>query len=209
MEEKNMKKETILNKLTTINAILNNNEVQDIINELKLDIIEEYKGVNKSYLQAQKAALAFLKKQAKTLKEVLAYSDIQDDRQVFTNSYVLFALKTFYTLPDVNEKKELKFPNCRPLLKDKDDNSKEVFNIKETLARLKAKDFEDINKPLATYETSKGYVITYNANYLKDICNILGTDDLEVYIFKESAPILFVDNRNDNRAYLAPVRNFK
>lgn len=204
-----MKKETILNKLTTINTTLNNNELQTIINELKIDVIGEYKGINKSYVQAQKAALAFLKKQAKTLKAALAYSDIQDGRQVFTNSYVLFSLKTFYELPNVNEKKELKFPNCRPLLKDKDDNAKEKFNIKETLARLKAKDFEDIKKPLATYETSKGYTITYNAEYLKDICNILGTDDLEVYIFKESSPILFVDNRNDNRAYLAPVRNFK
>ena len=66
-----MKKETILNKLTTINAILNNNELQTIINELKIDVIGEYKGFTKSSLQAQKAALAFLKKQAKTLKAAL------------------------------------------------------------------------------------------------------------------------------------------
>ena len=203
-----MKKETILNKLTTINTTLNNNELQTIINELKIDVMSEYKGINKSYIQAQKAALAFLKKQTK-VSPILAYSDIQDNKQVFTNSYILFALKTFYELPNIKgikDNKDISFPNCRPLLRDKEYNAKEVFNIKETLAKLKAKDFEDMRTPLATYETSKGYAVTYNAKYLKDICDILGTDDLEVYIFKELAPILFVDPRNDNHAYLCPLR---
>ena len=203
-----MKNETILNKLITINSDLHNEALQSLIDELKIDIMQEYKGITKSVIQAQKVALTFLKKQAKT-RPALAYSDIQDDRQVFTNSYVLFALKTFYALPDIKEKKELSFPNCRPLLRDKDDNAKEIFNIKETLSRLKAKDFDDMEKPLATYETSKGYAVTYNAKYLKDICDILGTDDLEVYIFKEIAPILLVDPRNDNHAYLCPVRKYK
>lgn len=204
-----MKKETILNKLTTINANLHDNELQSLINELKIDVIGDYKGMNKSAVQAQKAALTFLKKQAKGLRVALAYSDIQNDRQVFTNSYILFALKTFYELPDIKQKKGLEFPNCKPLLRDKDDNAKEVFNIKETLAKLKAKDFEDMKTPIANYETSKGYTVAYNAKYLKDICDILGTDDLEVYIFKELAPILFVDNRNDNHAYLCPLRLHK
>ena len=206
-----MKNETLLNKLIPINSDLHNEALQSLIDELKLEVIAEYKGVNKSAVQAQKAALAFLKKQTK-ISPVLAYSDIQDDRQVFTNSYVLFALKTFYELPNIKgikDNKDISFPNCRPLLKDKEYNAKEVFNIKETLAKLKAKDFEDMRTPLATYETSKGYAVTYNAKYLKDICDILGTDDLEVYIFKELAPILFVDPRNDNHAYLCPLRPHK
>lgn len=203
-----MKNETILNKLITINSDLHNKALQSLIDELKLEVMGEYKGVNKSALQAQKSALTFLKKQAKT-RPALSYSDIQDNRQVFTNSYVLFALRTFYELPNIKDNDKLSFPNCKILLRDKDDNAKEVFNVKETLAKLKAKDFEDMKTPLSTYETSKGYTVTYNAKYLKDICDILGTDDLEVYIFKEMAPILFVDPRNDNHAYLCPLRLHK
>lgn len=203
-----MKNETILNKLITINSNIHNEALQSLINELKIDIMQEYKEINKSTLQAQKSALLFLKKQAKT-RPALSYSDIQDDRQVFTNSYVLFALKTFYELPNIKDNDKLSFPNCRLLLRDKEYNAKEVFNIKETLSRLKAKDFEDMKQPLATYETSKGYAVTYNAKYLKDICDILGTDDLEVYVFKEMAPILLVDPRNDNHAYLCPLRPHK
>lgn len=202
-----MKNETILNKLITINSDLQNEALQNLIDELKLEVMGEYKGVNKSVVQAQKAALTFLKKQAKGLRPALAYSAIQDNRQVFTDSYVAFSLKTHYQLPDIKDAKDLTMPDISRLFKNIDISVREKVDFKprEVLARLKAKDFKDMSCPLAECLTKKG-TLYYNAKLLKTICDILGTDELEFYVLDIVKPVLVLDPKTDNQALLIPIR---
>lgn len=203
-----MKNETILNKLISINSDLHNEALKHLIDELKLEVMGEYKGVNKSVVQAQKAALAFLKKQAK-IRPVLSYTTIKEDRQLFTDGHIAFSLKTYYQLPDIKEAKDLTFPDIARLFKNVDISVREKVDFKprEVLARLKAKDFDDMSEPIAECETKKG-TLYYNAKFLKDICDILGTDELEFYVIDILKPVLVLDPKTDNQALLMPVRRY-
>mgnify|MGYP004575198815 FL=1 len=110
-----MKTETILNNLLKVQAkpFDNMDVLENVINELKIDLYNESMGVKNRRNDPQKKALKFLndnKKMYRCSRSCLAYAyqtNINgNDVQVFTDSYIAFILKTFYSLPLWDEKKD-------------------------------------------------------------------------------------------------------
>ena len=146
-----MRTETILNTLTnTLNdypMLRDDRTFTDLINELKAEVYSDSmdKSSKRSFMQREKAALSFLKKQTKQIRKIFAYSDIQTinntEYQVFTDSFTAFYLKEKMSLPTMDDYhangNKGDFPGMKSLFPY--DREAIDFNVKEHLASLKSK----------------------------------------------------------------------
>lgn len=210
-----MKTETILNKLLKLKENPYNSELLDnVINELKIDIYNENMGLKNRKNDPQKKALKFLndnKKRFSGGRSCLAYACQTtingNDVQVFTDSYIAFILKTFYNLPlwD-NEKEKNKYPQIERVLPDKSFGEIVNFNFKDLLAKLKAKQIEEKDGIKLIELKSENYKCFFNADNLKNICDILGTTELTMRLYGTLKAALIVDEKTDNKAIIVPIR---
>ena len=211
-----MKTETILNNLLKVkeNPFKYMDVLENTINELKIDIYNESMGLKNRKLDPQKKALKFLndnKKHFSGGRSYLAYAyqtNINgNDVQVFTNSYIAFFLKTFYNLPlwD-NEKEKNKYPQIERVLPNKSYGEIVNFSFKELAAKLKAKQIEEKDGIKLIELNSESYKCCFNADSLKKISDILGTNDLTIRLYGELKPALIIDKKTDNQAVIAPIR---
>ena len=113
-----MNNTTLLKKLQKIerNGSINlDPDFIALLNEVKQEVYNEIKGFTLTQKQASKKALNFLKKLQKGTRPILGYCDLQDIQgekyQVFTDSYILIGLKTFYELPTIEDFKKLDSKN--------------------------------------------------------------------------------------------------
>lgn len=212
-----MKTETILNKLLKLKENPCNSELLDnVINELKIDVYNENMGLKNRKQDPQKKALKFLndnKKRFSGGRSCLAYACQTiingNEVQVFTDSYIAFILKTFYNLPlwD-NEKEKNKYPEIERVLPDKSFGEIVNFNFKDLLAKLKAKQIEDKDGIKLIELKSESYKCLFNADNLKKICDILGTTELNMYLYGTLKAALIVDEKTDNQAVIVPIRSY-
>lgn len=212
-----MKTETILNKLLKLKENPYNAELLDnVINELKIDVYNENIGLKNRKQDPQKKALKFLndnKKRFSGSKPCLAYAHKTvingNDVQVFTDSYIAFILKTFYNLPlwD-NEKEKNKYPEIERLLPDKKYGEIVNINFKDIIAKLKAKQIEEKDDIKLIELNSENYKCFFNADNLKKICDILGTTELDMYLYGTLKAALIVDEKTDNQAVIVPIRTY-
>lgn len=210
-----MKTETILNKLLKLKEKPFDTELLDgIINELQIDVYNETMGMKNRRNNPQKKALKFLndnKKRFTSSRKCLGYAHQTNingnEVQVFTDSYIAFILKTFYKLPlwD-NEKEKSKYPQVERCLPNKSYGEVAEFSFKELAAKLKAKLIEekDLSKPIEL--RSENYDCWFDADNLKKISDILGTNDLTVRLYGKLKPALIVDEKTDNQAIICPIR---
>ena len=206
-----MEKTKLLNQLEQISAKISVDyvpELSGLIAELKAEIYSESNGViNKSLLQMQKAALRFLKNAGSKGRDIFKYCDYQNiagtDYQVFTDSYTLFMLVDKMELPY--------YKDNMPSASYYDTDITESIDIKDIMAKLKAK-MLPMEEKIAKYvnenvnANGKTVAIAFNANYLKNIVDILGTSELKVYYLRDKAPLLFVDEATGNKALLCPIK---
>lgn len=202
-----MRTETILNTLTnTLNdypMLRDDRTFTDLINELKAEVYSDSmdKSSKRSFMQRQKAALSFLKKQTKQIRKIFAYSDIQtiDDTeyQVFTDSYMAFYLKEKMSLPTMGDYHANgdngDFPNMERLFPY---NREAIdFNVKEHLASLKSKTchYMENGTPACLFCDSDKYAI--DLNKVKTAYQILG-DNLQASKTNTKYPMLILENEN-------------
>lgn len=212
-----MKTETILNKLLKLKENPYNAELLDnVINELKIDVYNENMGLKNRKQDPQKKALKFLndnKKRFSGGRPCLAYACKTvingNDVQVFTDCYIAFILKTFYNLPlwD-NEKEKNKYPEIERLLPDKKYGEIVNINFKDIIAKLKAKQIEEKDGIKLIELNSENYKCFFNAESLKKICDILGTTELDMYLYGTLKTALIVDEKTDNQAIIVPIRSY-
>lgn len=212
-----MKTETILNNLLKLKENPYNAELLDnVINELKIDVYNENMGLKNRKQDPQKKALKFLndnKKRFSCGKSCLAYACKTvingNDVQVFTDSYIAFILKTFYKLPlwD-NEKEKNKYPEIERVLPDKRYGEIVNVNFKDLLAKLKAKQIEEKDGIKLIELKSENYKCFFNADNIKKICDILGTTELNMYLYGTLKAALIVDEKTDNQAVIVPIRSY-
>ena len=216
MEVKKMKTETILNNLLKVkdNPFKYMDVLQNTINELKIDIYNENMGLKNRKQDPQKKALKFLndnKKRFPGCRSCLSYAyqtNINgNDVQVFTDSYIAFILKTFYKLPLWDDKNG-SYPQIERLLPDKNYGEIVNVNFKDLLAKLKAKQIEEKDGIKIIELNSKSYKCFFNADNLKKICDILGTTELNMYLYGTLKAALIVDEKTDNKAVIVPIRSY-
>lgn len=210
-----MKTETILNKLLKLKENPYNNELLDnVINELKIDVYNENMGLKNRKQDPQKKALKFLndnKKRFSNSRNCLAYAcqtNINgNDVQVFTDSYIAFFLKTFYKLPlwD-NEKEKNKYPEIERVLPDKNYGEIVDINFKDIIAKLKAKQIEEKDGIKIIELKSESYKCFFNADNLKKVCDILGTTNLTMRLYGTLKAALIIDEKTDNQAVITSIR---
>lgn len=202
-----MRTETILNTLTNTlknNPVLNNDRVFiNLINELKAEVYSDSmdKSSKRSFMQREKAALSFLKKQTKQIRKILAYSDIQEinntEYQVFTDSYMAFYLKEKMSLPTMDDYHANGNNGDFPSMKSLFPYNREAidFNVKEHLASLKSKTchYMKSGTPVCLFYDSDEYVI--DLNKVKTAYQILG-DNLQASITNIKNPLLVLENEN-------------
>lgn len=213
-----MKTETILNKLLKIKENPCNAELlDDMINELQIDVFNESMGMKSRRNDPQKKALKLLndnKKRFTNSRRCLGYAyetNINDEKvQVFTDSFIAFALKTPYVLPLWDEEKEnQRFVDIIRVFPDKYFGENAEFSFKELAAKLKAKLIEekDWAKPIEI--KSESYTCWFDADNLKKISDILGTTELTVKLYGKMKPALVIDEKNGNQAVACPVREIR
>lgn len=210
-----MKTETILNKLLKLKENPFNAELLDnVINELKIDVYNENMGLKNRKQDPQKKALKFLndnKKRFSGGRSCLAYAYQTiingNDVQVFTDSYIAFILKTFYSLPLWDEEKEKKsYVDISRVLPDKKYGEIVNINFKDIIAKLKAKQIEETDGTKLIELKSENYKCFFDADNLKKISDILGTTELVMRLYGEMKPALIMDEKTDNQAVIVPIR---
>jgi hypothetical protein len=210
-----MKTETILNKLLKLKENPYNDELLDnVINELKIDVYNENMGLKNRKQDPQKKALKFLndnKKRFSSCRKCLTYAyqtNINgNDVQVFTDSYIAFILKTFYKLPLWDDKNG-SYPQIERLIPDKNYGEIVNVNFKDLLAKMKAKQIEEKDGVKLIELKSENYKCLFNADNLKKICDILGTTDLTMRLYGTLKAALIVDKKTDNQAIVTPIRKY-
>lgn len=77
--------------------------------------------------------------------------------------------------------------------------------ILNKLLKLKAKliDEKDRSKPIEL--KSESYTCLFDADNLKKISDILGTNELTVKLYGRLKPALIIDEKNDNQAIVCPI----
>lgn len=212
-----MRTETILNTLTnTLNdypMLRDDRTFTDLINELKAEVYSDSmdKSSKRSFMQRQKAALSFLKKQAKKPIKIFAYSDIQEingkEYQVFTDRFTVFYLKEKMSLPTMNDYhadgNKGDFPSMKSLFSY--DREAIDFNVKEHLASLKSKTchYMENGTPACLFCDSDKYAI--DLNRVKTAYQILG-DNLQLSRTNTKNPLLVLENEN-GLALIMPIIN--
>lgn len=208
-----MKTETILNKLLKLKANPLNSELLDnVINELKIDVYNENMCLKNRRNDPQKKALKFLNENKKRFagsRKCLGYAYQTtmngSDVQVFTDSYIAFALKTFYNLPLWNDENGA-YPQITMVFPNKYFGEIVQFSFKELAAKLKSKLIEEKDGVRLIELNSDSYACWFDADNLKKISDILGTNELTIRLYGKLKPALIVDEKKDNKAIICPVR---
>lgn len=215
-----MNNTTLLKKLQKIekNGCINlDQDFITLLNEVKQEVYNETKGFTSSQKQASKKALNFLKKLQKRARPILGYCDFQDIHgekyQVFTDSYILFGLKTFYELPTIEDfkkldskNKESTYPSVYRIVPDIYYGEKTENNIETLLKKLKSGMYEKGQEN--DYIESKTYKAFFDVKKLKDAVEVLGTADVDVYLFGDKKPTMFLDSKTGNFAIICPLRKY-
>lgn len=208
----------MLNKLMKLKENHYNTELLDsIINELKIDVYNENMGLKNRRNDPQKKALKFLndnKKRFANSRRCLGYANettINGEQvQVFTDSYIAFALKTPYTLPLWDEEKEKqRFIDVTRVFPNKYFGEVCEFSFKELAAKLKAKLIEEKDGVKLIELKSDSYDCWFDADNLKKISDILGITELTIKLYGNLKPALVIDEKNDNQAIICPVREIR
>lgn len=210
-----MKTETILNKLLKLKENPYNAELLDnVINELKIDVYNENMGLKHRKQDPQKKALKFLndnKKRFSSGRSCLAYAYQTiingNELQVFTDSYIAFILKTFYNLPLWDDENGA-YPQIERIIPDKKYGEIVDLDFKDIIARLKAKQIEETDGTKIIELKSENYKCFFDADNLKKISDILGTTELVMRLYGEMKPALIIDEKNDNKAVVTPIRKY-
>lgn len=201
-----MNNTTLINKLNKIR--LSDNyiyELDSLILELENEIMTTDTFKDKSKKQRTKKALSFLNKLSKGTRPILGYTDIQNDYQVFTDSYEAFYLKDHLELPKVPD--NMNYPNVSCFIDKLSTDIQIELDFNYYLNGLKTKQFSPENKAYFKDE-NKNINICFDTKLFKNVIDILGTTDLKVYYNGDFRPLLFINENTGDKAILLPCRQY-
>lgn len=218
-----MNTSTLLKKLEAIKeekqTIKQVEKFDALLQEIKTELYYSENNFDSTEKQGNKKAAALLKKWGKGSRPVLGACDFQEIEgeifQVFTDGYIMFMLKRFYNLKTMDElRQELPhvedYPSVNrlvPPLYNGEELENSMEKIKEILKLYKCKALKNNDgSHLAYFESRNNKDVWFNAEYLSNIVKVLGTANLEVYIYGNIKPIQFYNTNTGDRAILMPVR---
>ena len=159
---------------------------------------------DRTVYQRTRSAIKFLEN-VKLGNPCLNYCDYQTIKgikyQVFTNSYVLFMLVDKLELPYYLDYQcgELNYPDVERIYKYASFGTDitGLIDINDVIYQMKNKTIhpKDILEFHVDQET-----IRLKAKWVKNIVDVLGTIDLQVYYQRPIAPLLFIDKNTGNKA---------
>lgn len=163
--------------------------------------------------QRTRSAIKFLAN-VKHGNQCLHYCDYQTiaetDYQVFTDSYVLFMLVDKLELPYYLDYPhgEFKYPAIERLYWSETSGVEitGLIDLNDIIYQLKNKTIHlrDVIEFHVDQET-----IRLKAKWVKNIVDVLGTTDLQVYYQRPIAPLLFIDKKTGNKALSMSFINIK
>lgn len=159
-------------------------DLDTLIAELKTEVIETDTFKSKSTKQRTKKAISLLKSfndKGKGSRPILNYADIQGDYMYFTNSYYAFKLKEHLDLPLWNDPVSV-YPKLEKLFPAEEGVEIKDFDFDNYLNKLKVKELQ--NDTIYYYNSKDETEFFVDANFIKSVCDVLGTTDLEVTLHK-------------------------
>ena len=159
---------------------------------------------DRTVYQRTRSAVKFLKS-VKNGNPCLNYCDYQTikgtEHQVFTNSYVLFMLVDKLELPYYLDYPhgEFKYPAIERLYWS-ETCGKEItglIDLNDIIYQMKNRTIH--SRDIIEFHVDQ-VTITIKAKWVKDIVDVLGTTDLQVYYGGHRKPLLFIDKKTGNKA---------
>ena len=159
---------------------------------------------DRTVYQRTRSAVKFLES-VKTGNLCLNYCDYQTikgtEYQVFTNSYVLFMLVDKLELPYYFDYQhgEFNYPAIERLYWS-ETCGKEItglIDLNDVIYQMKNKTIH--SRDLLEFHVDQ-VTIRIKAKWIKDIIDVLGTTNLQVYYGGPKKPLLFIDNKTGNKA---------
>ena len=159
---------------------------------------------DRTVYQRTRSAVKFLES-VKTGNPCLNYCDFQTikgtEYQVFTDSYVLFMLVDKLELPYYLDYPhgEFKYPAIERLYCS-ETCVKEItglIDLNDVIYHMKNKTIH--SRDLLEFHVDQ-VTIRIKAKWIKDIIDVLGTTNLQVYYGGPKTPLLFIDNKTGNKA---------
>lgn len=159
---------------------------------------------DRTVYQRTRSAVKFLES-VKTGNPCLNYCDYQTikgtEYQVFTNSYVLFMLVDKLELPYYLDHQcgELKYPDVERIYKYASfgQDITGLIDINDVIYQMKNKTIH--SRDIIEFHVDQA-TISIKAKWVKDIVDVLGTTDLQVYYGGHRKPLLFIDKKTGNKA---------
>ena len=159
---------------------------------------------DRTVYQRTRSAVKFLES-VKTGSPCLNYCDFQTikgtEYQVFTNTYVLFMLVDKLELPYYLDHQcgEFKYPDVERIYKHASlgQDITGLIDINDVIYQMKNKTIH--SRDLLEFHVDQ-VTILIKAKWIKDIIDVLGTTNLQVYYGGPKTPLLFIDNKTGNKA---------
>ena len=159
---------------------------------------------DRTVYQRTRSAVKFLES-VKTGNPCLNYCDFQTikgtEYQVFTNSYVLFMLVDKLELSYYLDHQcgELKYPDVERIYKNASfgRDIAGLIDLNDVIYQMKNKTIH--SRDLLEFHVDQ-VTIRIKAKWIKDIIDVLGTTNLQVFYGGPKTPLLFIDNKTGNKA---------
>ena len=211
---------TLLKKLQKIEKNVSINldpDFIDLLNEVKQEVYNDAKGFTTSQKTSLKKGTKLFKEITKKPRPILGYCDFQEIHgqkyQVFTDSHTLIGLKTFYELPTIEDFKKLDsknkdaiYPSVYRIVPEAQYGEKAENNTETFLKKLKAGMYEKQKE--FDYIESKNHKVCFDVKRLKDAVEMLGTSNLDIYLFGNTKPAMLLDLETGNFAIICPIRKY-
>ena len=187
-------------------TLINDGNIDDLklFVESNLTEIRRKEVYGNNYNKAVKRVIKDLKK-ASVRRPILGYYDIQNGEQIITDSFFLFKMKEGYFIDGIHyhENNHGNYPDVRHFAPTPDTKYEchididKLINPDKTI-EIMGKEVSLINLKNKNTSTSE------NSIYIENAIQILGTDNLNVYIYGTLRPVLLTSDRGE--AVIMPVK---
>lgn len=156
------------------------------------------------YLKAVKRVKKMLEKVGNN-RPILGYYDIQDGKQVFTDSFFAFRMNEGHYVENLeyHNNNNGVYPSLEEFIPSPNPDCEAVIDIDQLANPHKIIPMN--GKDTALYEAKTTYNTAYiQAQYLENAIQILGRDDLKMYVYGSMRPVLLTSPKGE--AIIVPIR---
>lgn len=191
---------------TKLLTMINEGRVDDLkaLLENTLTELRAKEVYGNGYAKAVKRVIKELKKMEKR-RPILSYYDIQDGKQVFTDSYFAFRMNEGHYIEGLEHHNNNNgvYPSLDGIVPIPSPDCEVIIDMDQLVSPEKIVPMGKKEVPLyiAKTEHSTAYL---NAGYVENAIQILGTEGLKMYLYGSMRPVLFTSPRGE--AVVVPIR---